>query len=90
MHLGMQVSFSESFNIVTADLVTVGVPTIVSPAIYWMPQQFMANPTNLANIMNKLSYAAGSESWWFFKDIARRSLRKQAAIAAKIWINYFS
>ncbi len=90
MHLGMQVSFSESFNIVTADLVMVGIPTVVSPAIYWMPKGFMADPTNLADIMDKLGYVAGSENWIFFKHRALRSLQKQSAIAAAIWINEFS
>jgi hypothetical protein len=89
MDLGMQVSLSESFNIVTADMVTVGVPTVVSPAIYWMPKGFMADPTNLASIVDRLGYAQSSEHWWFGRDSAQRALRKQAALAAKIWTTYF-
>ena len=39
MDIGMQVSFSESFNIVTADFVKCGIPIIVSEAIRWMPSE---------------------------------------------------
>lgn len=37
MDLGLQLSYTESFNIVTADFVNHGVPIIVSDAIRWMP-----------------------------------------------------
>lgn len=39
MDIGLQVSFSESFNIVTADFVRCGVPIIVSSAVRWMPEK---------------------------------------------------
>ena len=45
MDIGMQVSFSESFNIVTADLVTAGVPVIASDDIEWMPRLLKVSPT---------------------------------------------
>jgi hypothetical protein len=89
IHLGMQVSLSESFNIVTADLVTVGVPTVVSPAIYWMPKSFMADPTNLASIVDRLGAAQASAHWWFGRNSAINALNKQATIAARIWTTYF-
>ncbi len=89
MHLGMQVSLSESFNLVTADMVTVGVPIVVSPAVYWMPKKFMANPTDLANIVNQLGYVQGSEDWLFGRHLAIKALRRQAGIAAEIWVDYF-
>jgi hypothetical protein len=37
--LGMQVSLSESFNLVVADMVTRNIPTIVSNEISWMPDE---------------------------------------------------
>lgn len=45
MDIGMQVSFSESFNIVTADMVTAGVPVIASDDIEWMPWLLKVSPT---------------------------------------------
>ena len=37
MDIGLQISYTESFNIVSADFVNEGVPIVVSEAIKWMP-----------------------------------------------------
>ena len=50
MHLLMQVSFSESFNLVTADGVAMGVPSVVSHAITWAPQYWMAEPDDVVEV----------------------------------------
>ena len=50
MHLLMQPSFTESFNGVTADGIAEGVPSVVSPAIDWVPANWMANPDNAMEI----------------------------------------
>lgn len=42
MHLLIQVSYTESFNIVTADGCAEGVPSVVSSAINWAPPQWFA------------------------------------------------
>ena len=52
--IGMQVSLSESFNIVTADLITSKIPVVVSEEIYWMPALQKTSPTSHADIVNKL------------------------------------
>lgn len=46
MDLLIQVSYTESFNMITADGVSVGVPTVASPAITWVPESWKANPDN--------------------------------------------
>lgn len=43
MDLLIQVSYTESFNMVTADGVSVGVPSVVSRAIDWAPKDWKAN-----------------------------------------------
>ncbi len=43
MDLCMQVSFTETFNIVTADAVCEGVPSVVSSAIEWTPERWQAD-----------------------------------------------
>lgn len=43
MHLLMQASYSESFNMVTADGVAEGVPSVVSSAIDWAPDYWKAD-----------------------------------------------
>ena len=53
----MQVSFSESFNIVTADSVTAKVPVICSEDISWMPRIMRVKPTSHKKILRKLEIA---------------------------------
>ena len=46
MHLLMQPSYTESFNMVTADGVVQGVPSVVSDAIEWAPDSWKAHHDN--------------------------------------------
>lgn len=50
MHLLLQPSYTESFNMVTADGVAEGVPSVVSPAIDWAPDEWKADPDNVREI----------------------------------------
>ncbi|HEX7361057.1 MAG TPA: hypothetical protein VF283_11270 [Bryobacteraceae bacterium] len=50
MHLLLQPSYTESFNMVTADGVAEGVPSVVSPAIDWAPTDWKADPDNVFEI----------------------------------------
>ncbi len=43
MHLLMQPSYTESFNMVTADGIAEGVPSVVSEAIDWAPEHWKAS-----------------------------------------------
>lgn len=51
----MQVSFTETFNIVTADCISQHVPVVVSPAIDWLECR-KAEPTNESNIAEVLEH----------------------------------
>lgn len=57
MDLGMQVSLSESFNIVAADFVSSNVPIVVSKDIDWMPHEYRADPNSAEEIKEKLEFA---------------------------------
>lgn len=50
MHLLLQPSYTESFNIVTADGVAEGVPSVVSSAIDWVPPHWMADADDVGDI----------------------------------------
>lgn len=50
MNLLMQPSYSESFNIVTADGCAEGVPSVVSSAITWAPKSWMADTDDASDI----------------------------------------
>jgi hypothetical protein len=57
MDLGLQVSFSETFNIVGADMVSQGVPLVPSVEIPWANEIFTADPTNSDDIAAKMHRA---------------------------------
>lgn len=54
MDLGMQVSLTESFNIVTADFVSQKVPIVVSTDISWMPNITKTTPLSVQKIVKKM------------------------------------
>ena len=54
MDVGMQVSLSETFNIVAADFVSQGIPIVVSSEVDWMPRLSRADPTSIFDIVEEL------------------------------------
>ena len=52
MHVLLQPSFTESFNVVTADGIHAGVPSVTSPAIDWVPKRWQADPDDAADVAN--------------------------------------
>lgn len=54
MDFGMQLSYTESFNIVAADFVNSNVPIVVSDAIRWMPNIFKTSTTEYEETISKL------------------------------------
>lgn len=58
MDIGMQVSLSESFNIVAADFADRHVPMVVSPEIGWMPSWTKADPTSMDSIVRTLRFVS--------------------------------
>jgi glycosyltransferase involved in cell wall biosynthesis len=56
MDMVMQVSNSETFNIVAADAVSRGVPVLVSKEIPWLDGEYHANPNNVQEIATKLKF----------------------------------
>lgn len=87
MDLGMQVSLSESFNIVTADFVRSGVPIVVSNDIEWMPSRYRANPNSTKDIADKLVQAWKTRASWLLGD-AMDALKKHNREATKEWLRY--
>lgn len=50
MHLLLQPSYTESFNMVTADGIAEGVPSVVSKAIDWAPEHWKADVDDVLDI----------------------------------------
>lgn len=63
MDLGMQVSLSETFNIVIADFVSCGVPVVVSDEITWVSELFHVDPNSSTSIVKGIGTAL---SWGRF------------------------
>ena len=54
MDIGLQVSLSETFDIVAADFISNGIPLIGSKDITWMPKIFRADPNSSQDILEKM------------------------------------
>ena len=86
MDICMQVSFSETFNIVSADAVDVGTPIVVSPEITWAPQDTWAKPTDIDSIVDTMEYV------WEQRDTiveeALEGLEKYSDRSKHLWTRY--
>ena len=87
MDIGMQVSFSETFNIVGADFVSQGVPLVGSEEIPWAIPHFGADATNSEQMceMLSLTYRWPKLNSWAHKY----SLKRYVNQTKKTWLEYF-
>ena len=86
MDIGVQVSFSETFNIVGADIVTQGVPFVGSEEIPWIFKPFSAKPTESDEIYKKLLLAY---KFPLINNIVHQYLlNRYTNKTRKTWINY--
>ena len=53
--LSMQVSFSETFNIVSADAVNLDIPIVVSSEVFWAAPGSMTNPNDVEAIVKTMA-----------------------------------
>ena len=89
MDIGLQVSFSETFNIVGADLVSQGVPLIgTEEDIPWAVHAFCADPTSSSDIVSKLH--STYKMPWINVKANQWSLTSYTSKTAKIWAKYFN
>jgi len=89
MDIGLQVSFSETFNIVGCDILSQGVPIICSYDIPWSNNDiYNANPTDSIDITKKLllTYENPEDN----VRINRESLYQYIDTTKKVWCDYFS
>jgi hypothetical protein len=87
MDIGMQCNFSETFNIVGADLTSQGVPLVGSKEIPWSTDFFNADPTDSKDISNALLRT------YHFPQVNvklnQHQLKKYTNNTKKIWNKYF-
>ena len=88
MDIGMQVSFSETFNIVTADFVNNNVPVVASDEIAWVDPHYRADPTSVDDIVAKLEVAKAHATSFFHRKLNFNGLRKYDEVSKHQWLNY--
>ena len=87
MDLGIQVSFTETFNIVTADFVNNNIPVVVSKEIPWVSRLFHANPSKVNSIVRRMRLALLYPYTRVFNKIG---LWWYSFKSERIWTKYFS
>jgi len=85
MHLLMQPSYTESFNVVTADGVAEGVPSVVSDAIDWAPGSWKA-PVDDAHAMARVGRKLLSSRWAPRRGLNALKAHNKMALAA--WADF--
>ena len=86
MDLLIQVSYTESFNMVTADGVSVGVPTVVSPVIFWAPKSWMADSDDSLDVAATGIKLLTSDQKYLGADALRENNEK----SLKYWLDFLS
>lgn len=85
MDVGMQVSFSETFNIVAADHVSLNVPIVGSDEIEFLHSWYQAKPCDVEQISKKIEFAYFS-SFLNFHRLNERKLNKYNEKAIEDWL----
>ncbi len=87
MHLGMQVSFSETFNIVAADMVSQDVPVVVSNEIEFVAPIFKANKTSSMSMMLSMLFTLAASKLKLHK-MNELLLKLSGAFARRVWLDF--
>lgn len=88
MDICMQVSFSETFNIVVADAVSRYVPVVVSSEISWVNSECFADTTDVNNIVSTMQKVLDKKQQLIKANV--KSLNKFSENSKLIWMKYFS
>lgn len=84
MDIGLQLSLTESFNLIAADMVSVGLPMVVSPEIRWSSVLSQANPTSVDDILEKMKFVTSFPK--FTNHLNRRKLAKFSKNSKRVWL----
>lgn len=85
MDVGMQISLSETFNIVTADFISQLVPIITSPEISIVSSSSHVNPKDMIKMSEKIKYALRHKC---LIKRNRKILKKFSDKSKSIWLKY--
>lgn len=85
LDIGMQVSLTETFNVVSADYLAAGIPIVVSKEVKWASSWSTAIDNSLPDIVAKMhrAYQNGLLVKW-----NQYLLRKSARVAIQLWSEF--
>lgn len=86
MDIGMQVSFSETFNVIAADFVLENVPIVVSDQIDWMPLDQQVSIYDIDSMVTAMIHDLGHTHRVVKKNV--KSLTKYNTSALGVWNSY--
>jgi len=84
--VGMQVSLSETFNIVAADLAWNNIPVIGSDEVAWLDRKYKADPNSVEDMTDKLRFAYKGKEHNIHK-VNKENILKYNKKATKIWLD---
>ena len=87
MHLMLQPSYTESFNVVTADGVAEGVPSVVSHAIDWAPESWKA-PVDDASAIAHVGSKLLESRWAAARGLS--ALKRHNSRAMQAWSDFLN
>ena len=88
MDFGLQLSYTESFNITAADFVMNDTPIIVSEAISWLPWFNKTSTTNYKRVLSKLKWIYRFKNSKIMAFLNKRNLKKYNKEAKLVWKDY--
>ncbi len=88
MDIGMQCSYSESFNIVAADFVSQRVAIVVSDEVYWMQDLMKVNPNVSKQMVRKLETAYKHKHKIAYRSA--QALNRQRTEALRVWNEFLN
>jgi hypothetical protein len=86
MDVGLQVSLSETFNIVAADFAWNEIPIVGSGEITWLDRRYKADPNDIESIVDKVRFAYMGKSHNIQK-VNLENLEKYNKKSLKVWLD---
>jgi hypothetical protein len=84
--VGMQVSLSETFNIVAADLAWNNIAVIGSDEVAWLDRRYKADPNSVEDMADKLAFAYKGKDH-NIQQVNKDNILKYNKKATKVWLD---
>ena len=88
MDVNMQVSLTETFNIVAADSISRGVAVVGSPEIAWLPEGCKASPNTVSHVVETLTHVLANRV--YLAAVAANNLYRYNGRARALWYRFLN